>query len=320
MDEKMLESLQKKSRRSYYFAAFFSAAVFLSITSVLFFLLLTTSDGIAYLEESPVEMIAGVIILPALLAVGIYFFLYHLFVKRTYEAFNQAFKGTYVLQTVETAGGFSELSYTPKGGFSYNEIYDSLVVSSGEYKYFKSEDQLSGTLYTIPFSYSDVVTQYLKRNGKKSEIRTVFSGQVIRFTLPENFKWSFGHLQIFEKKFLSNLKGYTAPYKIQTENEAFNQRFEIFAADEHNAFYLLTPRMLEQIIRFADFANCQIALAFVGMALYVAVDRPHSMFNASVRQSLTKQRQLIFDDAILLKKAGEILLFGTDAHSNQEQP
>ena len=260
------------------------------------------------------------IVLPALLAVGIYLLLYYLFVKTTYETFNQAFKGTYVLQIVETAGGFSNLSYSPKNGLDYNEIRDSHVVNSGEYKYFKSEDQLSGTLYAIPFSYSDVVTQYLKRNGKKSEIRTIFSGQVMRFSLPNEFKWSFGHLQIFEKEFLSNLKGYTAPYKIQTENEAFNQRFEIFAADEHNAFYLLTPRMLEQIIQFADFANCQIALAFVGMALYVAVDRPHSMFNASVRQSLTKQRQLIFDDAILLKKAGEILLFGTDAHSNQEQP
>ena len=265
-------------------------------------------------------MITGVIVLPALLAVGIYLLLYYLFVKKTYETFNQAFKGTYVLQIVETAGGFSNLSYSPKSGFDYNEIRDSHVVNSGEYKYFKSEDQLSGTLYAIPFSYSDVVTQYLKRNGKKSEIRTIFSGQVMRFSLPNEFKWSFGHLQIFEKEFLSNLKGHTAPYKIQTENEAFNQRFEIFAADEHNAFYLLTPRMLEQIIRFADFANCQIALTFVGMALYVAVDRPHSMFNASVRQSLTKQRQLIFDDAILLKKAGEILLFGTDAHSNQEQP
>ena len=63
----------------------------------------------------------------------------------------------------------------------------------------------------------------------------------MRFSLPEEFKWSFGHLQIFEKEFLSDLKGYTAPYKIQTENEAFNQRFEIFAADEHNAFCSTPP-------------------------------------------------------------------------------
>ena len=62
MDEKKIEALQKKSRRSYYFAAAFSAAVFLAITSVLFFLLLTTPSGIAYLEESPKEMITGVIV------------------------------------------------------------------------------------------------------------------------------------------------------------------------------------------------------------------------------------------------------------------
>ena len=167
MDEKTIEALQKKSRRSYYFAAAFSAAIFLAITSVLLFLLFTTPSGIAYLEESPKEMITGVIVLPALLAVGIYLLLYYLFVKKTYETFNQAFKGTYVLQIVETAGGFSNLSYSPKSGFDYNEIRDSHVVNSGEYKYFKSEDQLSGTLYAVPFSYSDVVTQYLKRNGKK---------------------------------------------------------------------------------------------------------------------------------------------------------
>lgn len=132
MDEKTIEALQKKSRRSYYFAAAFSATVFLAITSVLFFLLLTTPSGIAYLGESPKEMITGVIVLPALLAVGIYLLLYYLFVKTTYETFNQAFKGTYVLQIVETAGGFSNLSYSPKNGLDYNEIRDSHVVNSGE--------------------------------------------------------------------------------------------------------------------------------------------------------------------------------------------
>ena len=312
MDEKKLESLQKKARRSYYSAAIFSAAVFLSMAGVLFFLLLTTPSGKAYLRENPLEMIVGLIILPALLAAGIYAFLYCLFVKGTYETFNQAFKHTYVLQTIYELGGFDELIYSPSGGLSYNEIRDSLVVNSGEYKYFKSEDQISGNLCSVPFSYCDVVTQYLIRNGKKSEIRTIFQGQIMRFTLPENSKWSFGHLQIFEKEFLSNFKGRTAPCQIQTENEAFNKRFEIFAADEHNAFYLLTPQMLEQIARFADFAGSQIALSFVGATLYVAVDRPHSMFNASVRQPLKKRRQLILDDGSLLKKAGEMLIFSRE--------
>ena len=320
MSETSLEALQKKAKNAYLLAIFLSAALFFAIISVLFFLLLTSPSGIVYLKESPAEMLVGLLALPALLCVGLYGLIYCLFVRRTYETFNRAFKQTYVLQTIYTLGGFDKLNYSPAGGFSYNEIRDSFVVNSGEYKYFKSEDQLSGTLFSIPFSYCDVVTQYLKRSGKKSEIRTIFQGQIIRFSLPEDSKWSFGHLQIFEKEFLSSFKGRTAPCQIQTEQEAFNKRFEVFAADEHNAFYLLTPRMMEQITRFADFAHCQIDLTFVGASLYVAVDRPHNMFNASVRQPLKKQRQLILEDGNLLKKAGEMLIFGTEASSinNQE--
>ena len=92
----------------------------------------------------------------------------------------------------------------------------------------------------------------------------------------------------------------------------------MFAADEHNAFYLLTPRMLEQIIGFADFSGCQIALTFVGAVLYVAIYRSHSMFNASVTQPFSLQRQLILSDANLLKQAAEILIFGADVLEQQK--
>ena len=174
MNEKSLEVLQKKARRVYFWTIFFSAAVFLAIVSPLFFLLLTTPSGMAYLKESPAEMLVGIICLPALLAGGIYFLLYHLLVRRTYETFNQAFKRTYVLQTVGELDGFEKLAYSPSGSFGYNEIRDSLVVNSGEAKYFKSEDQLAGMFCSIPFVYGDVVTRYMKRNGKKSELRIIF--------------------------------------------------------------------------------------------------------------------------------------------------
>ncbi len=319
MNEKSLEDLQKKAHRAYFGSIFFSAAVFLIIVSVLFFLLLSSETGTAYLRESPAEMITGLAVLPALLAIGIYLLLYHLLVRKTYGAFDQAFKQTYVVQMVQGMDGFEKLTYFPVGGFSYNEIRDSLAVNSGEAKYFKSEDLLAGTYRTIPFSYGDVVTRYMRRNGKRSEIRIIFQGQIMRFSLPEDFKWSFGHLQIFEKEFLSDFKGRRAPHQIRTENEDFNRRFEIFAADEHNAFYLLTPQMMEQIVRFADLAGSQVALTFVGAVLYVAVDRAHSMFDASIRLPLEKQRQLILDDVNLLKQAGELLIFGADALARREE-
>ena len=58
----------------------------------------------------------------------------------------------------------------------------------------------------------------------------------------------------------------------------------------------------------ADFADCQIALAFVGAMLYVAVERSHSMFNASIRRPLEEQRRQILDDADLIRRAEEMLI------------
>ena len=77
--------------------------------------------------------------------------------------------------------------------------------------------------------------------------------------------------------------------------------------------------MMEQIVRFADLAGSQVALTFVGAVLYVAVDRAHSMFDASIRLPLEKQRQLILDDVNLLKQAGELLIFGADALVRREE-
>ena len=118
MCETSLEALQKKAKNAYLLAIFLSAALFFAIISVLFFLLLTSPSGIVYLKESPAEMLVGLLALPALLCVGLYGLIYCLFVRRTYETFNRAFKQTYVLQTIYTLGGFDKLNYSPAGGFS----------------------------------------------------------------------------------------------------------------------------------------------------------------------------------------------------------
>lgn len=193
------------------------------------------------------------------------------------------------------------------------------MVATGDPKYYESEDLLIGTYQGMPFAYCDVVTKHLRRRGKKVREEIIFYGQIMRFTLPEGAKWSFGHLQIFEKNLLSNLKGRTAPHKIQVEHEAFNRRFQVFAADEHNAFYLLTPQMLEQIVQFADAADCQIAMTFVGTSLYVAVNNQHSIFDASIKKPFAEQRQDIRTEAELMRRAGELLVFETDILSQLDQ-
>ena len=64
---------------------------------------------------------------------------------------------------------------------------------------------------------------------------------------------------------------------IQTESEAFNARFAVFAEEEHNAFYILTPQILERIIAFADTAGDAVYLVFSQSELYVACRQARSI-------------------------------------------
>ena len=313
MSEKEMEQLRLRARKLDPTAIAVSAAAFVVLVSATVRLAVAAGEKVT--TSNLASLAGGVFLLPLLLAVGLYALLYFGMVHGAYQKFNLAFKQTCVVDTIRAMGGFEDLRYAPGKGFSYNEVWDSCVVATGDAKYYGSEDLLTGVYRGLPFACGDVVTKYLKRSGKKTREETIFCGQIMRFSLPQEAKWSFGHLQIFEKELLSDLKGRIAPHRVQVENEAFNRRFQVFAADEHNAFYLLTPQMLEQIVRFADAAGSQTAMAFVGRSLYVAVNNDRSVFEASVKKPVAGQRQDIRAEAELLCRAGELLVLEADGLS-----
>ncbi len=118
---------------------------------------------------------------------------------------------------------------------------------------------------------------------------------------------SKGHIQIFEKEFLSSFSGWKAEYQIQTENEAFQNRFQVYAEDEHNAYYILTPQRMEKIMEFADAVEGQISLVFYDEKLFAAVKR-ESMFDAVMDEPVSKQTEYILEDADFIQKAKGILI------------
>lgn len=301
--------LQKKARGRFILAGICSAAVFVCVLNLMIRLFGHDTEYPLY------QRVFGIIVGSTVVAGGFFTLFYALFVKRAYDRFDLSFKNTYVLPTLQSTELFEELEYRPLDGITYDEIRDGGVVACGERKYFHSEDLLTGKYEEVKFIYGDVETKYLARSGKRREIRTIFQGQVMVFSSFDRSKTSFGHLQIFEREFLSNIQGWTAQHKVQTEDEAFNKRFAVFAADPHNAFYILTPRMLEQITQFADAVGEQIAITFTGPFLYVAIHRTRSMFNGYVDKPITQQRQDILDDAKLLRQAGDLLILELTATS-----
>ena len=260
---------------------------------------LSTGESIIFIAE----IVFGVTVLSAVT----FLILWLIIVKRSYEKFNSNFKSRYVLQVIGSIKGFDQLQYIPKGGFTWDDVRNAAAINCGEKKYYDSEDLLIGEYENIRFKISDITTYKTVKIYKRKRIEEIFSGQMICLEQFDNIKKSNGHIQIFEKKFMSNIIGWKAEHEIHTENERFNNRFSVYASDEHNAYYILTPQRMEKIMRFADAIDGQVSIVFRGKTLFAAVKR-ESMFDASIDKPVLDQTEKIKEDANFIQKAKEILV------------
>lgn len=307
MQEEQLEKMRLKAKNLEKVVVVLSV-VMLLVYIAIGYLLATQENGIGTLSGmKAVIFIAEIIFVVAVVAVGTGLLLWLIIVKHAYDKFNLSFKSKYVQQVISSIEGFEKLEYVPKGGFTWDDVRNAAAVNCGDKRYYDSEDLLMGEYENIRFQISDVCTRKMVRMSKKNRVEEIFSGQMICLDQFDDTKRSNGHIQIFEKKFMSNMIGWKAENEIHTENEIFNSRFSVFAYDEHNAYYILTPQRMEKIMYFADVMNGQVSFVFRDEKLFVAVRRD-SMFDASIDEPVSKQTKNIIEDAEFIQMAKEILI------------
>lgn len=300
ISEEQLEIMRHKARKRQNIAIVLTFLAFVLYIGM-FYVALIEKEGMSVL------FVVKIVFAAAVLAIATFGLLWYIVVHRTYEKFNSNYKSKYVTQVLNGISGFEGLEYHPEGGFTWDDIRNAAVVACGEKKYFESEDQLFGEYENVKFRISDVVTKKTVRRDHKRKVEEIFSGQVLCLFGFDDLKVSKGHIQIFEKEFLSSFSGWKAEYQIQTENEAFQKRFQVYAEDEHNAYYILTPQRMEKIMQFADAVEGQISLVFYDEKLFAAVKR-ESMFDAVMDEPVSKQTEYILEDADFIQKAKGILI------------
>ncbi len=307
MQEEQLEKMRLKAKNLEKVVVVLSV-VMLLVYIAIGYLLATQENGIGILSGmKAVIFIAEIIFVVAVVAVGTGLLLWLIIVKHAYDKFNLSFKSKYVQQVISSIEGLEKLEYVPKGGFTWDDVRNAAAVNCGDKRYYDSEDLLMGEYENIRFQISDVCTRKMVRMSKKNRVEEIFSGQMICLVQFDDTKRSNGHIQIFEKKFMSNMIGWKVENEIHTENEIFNSRFSVFAYDEHNAYYILTPQRMEKIMYFADVMNGQVSFVFRDEKLFVAVRRD-SMFDASMDEPVSKQTRNIIEDAEFIQMAKEILI------------
>lgn len=103
--------------------------------------------------------------------------------------------------------------------------------------------------------FSNLSLDYrISRGDKKDKVRTIFTGQAYVLQYKSNLQGCVRIAALSKspvgREILNDYRprNKAQEKKVETENIHFNNNFEVFATDEHMAFYVLTPYVMEQLL------------------------------------------------------------------------
>jgi hypothetical protein len=179
---------------------------------------------------------------------------------------------------------FDGLDYNHAMHIDKGMIRNAGLVSGWDECY--GSDYCTGSYKGVRIQFSDIRLTEIERkkdkdgNTKESET-TVFMGQWLiceldkelpaRLRLRENTRKVLGG--DYQKG-----KG-----NLDTENEAFNEKYQIIADDEHTAFYILTPHFMEKIVEMDVKAHGRTFMCFDRNRIHIAINNNRDSFEISTK-------------------------------------
>ncbi len=207
------------------------------------------------------------------------------------KEFQRIYKDTFVVGAIKEILG--NVNYEPFRGFTEYEVAKTGIIQMGNR--FSSEDLIEGYYDGVRFKQSDVVVKRVVKSGKSTHTYIHFSGRLFEFDCPLDGNVS---TLLFSKNYQYPGHGLGLRYeKIKMENEAFNKRFKIKAARDIDAFYILTPHMMECVDNILIKAK-SVGLHFANNKLYLGIN-----YGGSGAFDARMNRPLVYADEIAKVKA-----------------
>ena len=183
------------------------------------------------------------------------------------------FKNYFVKRTLEKI--FTDLQYNPDRGIPESVILGTGMMYTGDR--YTTNDLISGKYKNINFMQSDVhiEEEHESTDSDGNTTRyyvTIFQGRWMIFDFNKTFK---ANVEVCEKGFSGNqantLFGKSKYQKVKMESEEFNKKFRVYAQDPHDAFYIITPSLMEKIKRLEAANKGKLFLGFCNNQLHVGI-------------------------------------------------
>jgi hypothetical protein len=193
-----------------------------------------------------------------------------IFTGNGYKKKLKKFIGEHVIKSI--LGEFFEVESYDTASRIPEEIIKGTGLIGG-WDHSRGSDHLIGSYKSRKIELSDITLYYEERttdsDGDTHEREViVFAGQWLIC--------DFGKELPAKLRIRENLGKLTGGYSkdgddLDTENVAFNERYQVLADDPHTAFYVLTPHFMERILALDEKAHGRLHLCFEGSRVHIAV-------------------------------------------------
>lgn len=213
-------------------------------------------------------------------------------VQKPKQEFIKAFKDTFVLKALQSV--FTDLVYEPEKGLDESVISSTQMMNMGDR--YSSNDFISAKYKNINVVQADVhiEEEHESTDSDGHTTRTwvtIFRGKWMIFDFNKTFK---ANIQVSQKNFgNSRIKnwGQKVKYKkVMMEDQAFNNQFKTFAQDEHDAFYILTPSLMEKIKKLAGSVNGKLLFCFIDNKLHIGLQNGKDSFEHSIFKEIDEEK------------------------------
>lgn len=221
-----------------------------------------------------------------------------------FSALSKEFKNIYLKGMIEKT--FQEGKYYPNNGIEANRVYATNMIKKADR--FHSEDLIKGSIEGVGFETCDLKLEERHvrhtKNGTQVYYVTFFLGRFFEFEFPKEFKSQVIVTEGSLFTFFSKLK------KIELESVDFNKKFKTYTTNEHDAFYILTPHLMESILTLERTNPGTVSLSFVGKKLNIAINNNRNTFELSLFKKVDEStvRQLERDLLVIKEIVMELKL------------
>ena len=184
------------------------------------------------------------------------------------------------------------LNYDPNGVFP-SSLYKNSLLFLKKYDKYEGDDLVTGKIGKVSIIFSDLHTQYKTKNSKgKTRWHTIFKGLFFMADFNKNFK---GITLIFPDT-AQKLLGYFGQFfqeifrkrglkLVKMDNIEFEKEFVVYSSDQVEARYILTPNLMEKILKIKRLKKTPIYISFVNNHIFIAISSKDN-FEPTIFKSL----------------------------------